>query len=247
MIEKIRASGCQRDDVVTERARACVRAGRADEALDVLLSHRFVPCEGGEHAVAEPYLYAWLDKGLSALAAGQTDAAADALRRGQVVPDELGAGIWNRCKLVPLRFAEALALEKGGRAEEARAIFADIAAIPVDYFSNMHLGELPYFIALSLRHLGRGSEGNEVMTRARRAWEKIRRVRDNGFFGTTPFFICYIEAPEKLRLALWHYRMALVDAYRGDDESAAAHLAESLARNRDNFPAQAFRHHGFFH
>ena len=245
IIRLITSRAHDRDDLFTELARAYVRNGDADAALDTLMFRAFVPCEGGEHAVAEPYLYAHLQKGRAALQSGDADTALALFRAGQTLPDALGAGIWNRCKLVPLRFFEACALEARGEKREADTIFTDIAGIKVDYFSNMHLGELPYFIALSLRHLGRTPQANAVMTSARRAWETITSVTDDGFFASTPFFISFTESPSKLRTALWDYRMSLIESFAGHDEEAAVLLHRSLNGNRDNFLAQHFERMGF--
>ena len=48
-----------RDDIQTELAKAYNQAFRPDKAIEALLSHSFVPCEGGEHAIAEQYLFAY--------------------------------------------------------------------------------------------------------------------------------------------------------------------------------------------
>ena len=41
-----------------ELARAYNLAGQYEQALDVLHGHTLVPCEGGEHAVADQYMFA---------------------------------------------------------------------------------------------------------------------------------------------------------------------------------------------
>ena len=245
IIRLINAFPHDRDDLYTELARAYVREGNADAALETLTSRAFVPCEGGEHAVAEPYLYAYLLKGREALEKGDAESALKLFREGQKLPDALGAGIWNRCKLVPLKFFEGCALEALGEREAADAVFTEISSIKIDYFSDMHLGELPYFIALSLRHLGRPLEGNAVMTSARRKWETIASVTDDGFFATTPFFISFTDSPAKLRMALSDYRLALVESYAGHDDAAMTLLHRSLLSNRDNFPGKHFERMGF--
>ena len=46
-----------------------------EEALKVLLSHAFVPCEGGEHAIADQYMFAYLVKGKNTLESGNVEEA----------------------------------------------------------------------------------------------------------------------------------------------------------------------------
>ena len=47
-------------------------------------------------------------------------------RLGQILPQSLGAGIWNHCKLIPLKYHEALCLEKLGEKDKADEIFSYI-------------------------------------------------------------------------------------------------------------------------
>lgn len=91
------APALQRDDLLTELAKAYNQALQPEKALAVLMGHPFVPCEGGEHAVADQYLFAHLTLGRSLLAAGKPQQALQAFQTGQRLPQSLGAGLWNRC------------------------------------------------------------------------------------------------------------------------------------------------------
>lgn len=64
-----------RDDVITELARAYNQLGEYDKALETLLSHTFVACEGGEHAIADQYMFAHHAKGRELMAKGDYAAA----------------------------------------------------------------------------------------------------------------------------------------------------------------------------
>ena len=59
------------------------------------------------------------------------------------LPATLGAGIWNRCKYVPYQYQIAVCLEKLGKKAEADEIFRTILDIEIEFFSKMHLRELP--------------------------------------------------------------------------------------------------------
>lgn len=56
-------SAISRDDIMLEWARAYNMAGQEDKAIELLRGRNFVPAEGGEHAVAEQYMFAYFLKG----------------------------------------------------------------------------------------------------------------------------------------------------------------------------------------
>lgn len=234
-----------RDDCYTELAKAYNQAFQPKKAIEVLLSHSFVPCEGGEHAIADQYLFAHLVIGRNALEHGNISAALDTFRKGQVLPQSLGAGIWNHCKLVPLKFFEAVCLERLGEKSEAEEIYRDIASIGIEYFSNMHLKELPYYQAQAWMHLGEEIKAQQLITKYRREWSKIDSVHDNGFFSTTPFFISFTDDPKTLRRALHCYLNALIADFMGEHSRAKVLIEESCRLNRENLSALGFQTQGF--
>ena len=152
----------------------------------------------------------------------------------------MGAGIWNHCKLIPLKFHEALCLENKGEKVRADEIFRYIATTEIEYFSNMHLKELPYFQALSFNHLGEDLKGQHLINKYLREWEKIKDIKDNGYFGTTPFFIPFVDKPEKLRKSQYLYLTGLCADYMGDHDLAKQKLSESVYLNNENMLALFF-------
>lgn len=236
----ILAHKVSRDDLLTELSKAYNQAFMPDKAIETLLSHNFVPCEGGEHAIADQYMFAYLTKGRSALADGDYKTAMGLFREGQVLPQSLGAGIWNHCKLVPLKFFEAVCLEKLGDKAKADEIFRYIATIEIEYFSNMHLKELPYYQARAFEHLGEELKGQHLITRFFREWKDIKDGVDNGYFGTTPFFIPFVDEPARLRRAQYLYLTALCEDFMGNSDIAADKMRESVSLNNDNMFALGF-------
>ena len=83
----------QRDDLLTELAKAYNQALQPEKALAVLMGHPFVPCEGGEHTVADQYLFAHLTLGRSLLAAGKPGSVC----RKAWAPGFGTAASWFRC------------------------------------------------------------------------------------------------------------------------------------------------------
>ncbi len=234
-----------RDDVLTELSKAYNQAFMPDKAIETLMSHDFVPCEGGEHAIADQYMFAYLTKGKTELDAGNVEKAISYFREGQVLPQSLGAGIWNHCKLIPLKYHEALCLEKLGKKNEADNIFTYIATVTIEYFSNMHLKELPYWQAKSWEHLGKPTKAQHLITKYMREWGKIKDIKDNGYFGTTPFFIPFVDEPQKLRNAQHLYLAALCNDFAKNDDVAKEYISESVSLNNDNLFATFFNKFGF--
>ena len=168
------------------------------------------------------------------LAAGEPEKAAACFTAALTLPENLGSGIWNRCKYVPYRYRLAECLELLGRGAEAAALYREILEIQVDFFSNMHLRELPYYQAMAARKLGQEQRACAILAPARRTWAaELERV-DNGFFSTTPFFISFTDDPAQLRRAQYLYLLALAELFQGRDRRAGELFRESLALNSDN-------------
>ena len=244
-IEFLTAHKITRDDCFTELAKAYNQALQPEKAIETLMSHSFVPCEGGEHAIADQYLFAHLVIGRRLLENGNVSDALEIFRKGQTLPQSLGAGIWNHCKLVPLKFFEAVCLSKLGKKNEAEKIFTYIATIGIEYFSNMHLKELPYYQAYAWRHLGEEIKAQRLITKYRCEWGSIDKVQDNGFFGTTPFFISFTDDPKQLRRAQHYYLNALIADFMGDEVRAQSLINESISLNQENLSALTFKTQGF--
>lgn len=70
------APAFRRDDLFVELAKAYNQNRQPQKALELLMSHVFIACEGGEHAIADQYMYAYFQMGMAKLRGG---AYADAL------------------------------------------------------------------------------------------------------------------------------------------------------------------------
>lgn len=244
-IELLTSKELTRDDCITELAKSYNQADMPDNALEVLSSHNFVPCEGGEHAIADQYIFAYFTKGRKAYKKGNYKEALEFFKAGQTLPQNLGAGIWNHCKLIPLKYYEALCLVKLNFTESAEEIFSYIANVQIEYFSNMHLKELPYFQAKSLLHLNQPTKAQHLITRYMREWANIKDTVDNGFFGTTPFFISFVDAPEKLRRAQYLYLMSLCNDFCENKDIAKEMIDETVDLNNELLYALSFKNLGF--
>ncbi len=225
-----------REDIVIELCRAYNRMGAWDRALALLTRTRFTPCEGGEHAVAEQYMFACHAQGRRAMADGRDDEALARFRQAQRLPDSLGAGLWNDVLLVPHRYYEGVCLNRLGRREEAEEAFRWILSFQQDYFTDMHLPELPCWQALAHRQLDEPAPAQALIAAHLRRQDIAETRVDAGYYRTTPFFICYMEDPAAQRRAAVLWQRAMADFAAGAP-TAPALAQEALALDPANLYA----------
>lgn len=227
-----------REDVTIALCHALNLAGRYEQALEAVLGRRFTPCEGGEHAVAEQYMFAHHALGRRALAAGDAQTALEHFRQAQTLPDSLGAGLWNDVLLVPHRFFEAVCLQKLGRENEAAVLLDWVMVHRQDYFTDMHLPELPCWQAMALELKGGHAPEARVRIAAHlRAQERSEAAVDPGYGKTTPFFISYMEDAGRLRAARADWQRAMACFAAGDRQAARALAQKSLQKDPTNLYA----------
>ena len=226
-----------REDVVIELCRALNLAGEYAEALRTLQSRPFTPCEGGEHAVAEQYMFAHHALGRQALAAGNLEEALAHFRSAQVLPDNLGAGLWNDVLLVPHRYYEALTLLRMQERQEAEKLLNWILMLKQDYFSDMHLPELPCWQAMADQLLGRSASARERIAAHLRAQAAAEGGIDPGYRKTTPFFISYMEDAKTQRRAIIAWQKAMAYTAAGDSDQASRYASEALKLDPANLYA----------
>ena len=222
-----------RDDILTELAKAYNQAKMPQKALEVLLNHNFVPCEGGEHAIADQYIFANFQMAQEKLKQKDFASALELFKTAQILPQNLGAGIWNHCKLIPCRYFEAICLENLNRADEAQKIYRYIADTEIEYFSNMHLKELPWYQALSYERLDEHLKAVTLITRYHRAWEDALTAKDSGYFATTPFFIPFTDSPSRLRNAQFSYLLGLCEDFMGNKNKAKSLIKRASELNSE--------------
>ncbi|MDR1788988.1 MAG: DUF5107 domain-containing protein [Opitutaceae bacterium] len=223
-----------RDDVCIELARAYNQNGDPEKTLELYEKHTFVPCEGGEHATAGQYMDACHIIGRKLLRDNKFKDALAAFRAAQVLPRNLGAGLWHEARLVPHQYHEALCLDALGETEKAALIYNHISNLAIDYFSNMHLPELPYYKAMALSKTGAAPEARALMDACLKKWTNALGVTDPGWFATTPFFISYCDAPARLRAAYYNYLLGFVARFANDAPAARLRFRQAAALDPHN-------------
>ncbi|WP_269522719.1 DUF5107 domain-containing protein [Coraliomargarita parva] len=213
-----------RDDLILEWARAYNQAANPQAALELLNAYHFVPCEGGEHAVVEQYMFAHHLLGRMEFTKGNYEAALQHFRDAQHLPQSLEAGLWSETWLVPHQLFEANCLDALKRPEEARPLYQHILKLEIEYFSNMHLPELPVYQARALQALGQFARAERILRDCLRKWNQALKDSSAGFFSTTPFFISYVDQPEEARTAQFKYLTSKAKQALGDAVGAKADL-----------------------
>lgn len=224
----LRGVASSREDIMLELCQALNLSGQYQEALQVLKRDRFTPCEGGEHAVAEQYMFAQHALGRRALSEGRPEVALEHFRLAQTLPDNLGAGLWNDVLLVPHRYYEALSLLQLDRSEDAVLLLDWMLMLKQDDFTDMYLPELPCWQAMAEKLLSREAPARERIAAHLRAQEAAETVIDPGYRKTTPFFISYMEDARTQRQAIIAWQRAMAHLAAGDTEKASRLAARSL-------------------
>ncbi|MBR4867046.1 MAG: DUF5107 domain-containing protein, partial [Clostridia bacterium] len=222
------------DNLTLELAKAYNQAGQPEKAIDTLMAHTFVACEGGEHAIADQYMFAHFLAGAQHMKTGDYAGAKAFFESAFTLPMNLNCGLWHKCKYVPYRMGLALCAEALGDKETAEAQFRAILEVPVEFFSEGNLPELAWYHAVSARKLGMESKCQNILNTVKRSWNAGFDVVDNGYFAPTPFFVSFIDDPARMRRAHCLYLTGLVDLLDGKEDAAKAKLAESYALNTEN-------------
>lgn len=205
-----------RDDITIELARAYNHRNMPDKALEVLLRRKFVACEGGEHYIADEYMYAFYLKGKAAYESGDYRKAAEYFAEAQTLPQSLGSGLWNDLKKVPFQYFEARCFQKLGRDKEAQEIFQSFDMYKFDYFTDMYLYTFAYYAAQALKAVGEETAANQLIEKRIRDCENACSQETLGYFGTTPFFISFIDDAKAARQLHYAYPLYLYHLFMGD-------------------------------
>jgi tetratricopeptide (TPR) repeat protein len=221
------------DDLTLELVKANNAAGKYTEAVNILLNHVFVPGEGGEHALAEQFMFAKFAAGRKALVNGDIETALGLFRETQKIPENLHAGLWNNSVLAPYRYFEAEALSKLGKTDEAKELVNDIMKDSNSGMWNMG-GEFAYYTARCAELSGNYMKAREIMRRSISGWEHALESKDGGITAATPFFLSFCDDSMRAKKANLTYLLGYGKLYHNDIDGAKKLFAESLRLNPDN-------------
>ena len=118
-------------------------------------------------------------------------------------------------------------LRKDRPAEEADKIYSHILELKIDYFSNMHLPELPYYQAMAYTAKGDFLSARALIDASQKAWHEAISKSDAGYFSTTPFFISYCDDAHLARKAYFSYLLGFAYRFMGDSPASEKFFAEA--------------------
>lgn len=216
----------KRDDLFLLGVHAYNQASQFDKALSLLATHQFVPCEGGEHAVANEYLLAHLALALQAMNASDWESALAQLEQNFHIPSNLGGGVWHQVMLSPYQYLKGLCkeqIEPGKGKKDFEAVYD----FPINYFTTMYLPTFPIYKALASRQLGYNEKADALLRSSIRTYEDALKKPVSGYFSTTPFFETFIENPITARDAFYTHLLAFSRAANHETPLAIS-LCEEL-------------------
>ena len=224
-----------RDDLFIEYVTLVNLCGEHEKALDLMLSRRFHPWEGGEGKVTTQYALALLAMAQDALRDGQYEKAEALLRRALVYPENLGAGKLEGTKDNHIYYHLGLALEGQGRTDEARAYYRRATPGTDEPAGAMYYNDQPADMILyqGLAYLKLG----DVRAARSRFYRLIdygeRHLDDEGKVGyfavSLPDFLIFDEDYTRKNRAHCNYLMALGHLGLGDKTAAKAFLDRAAA------------------
>ena len=142
-LEKRLDTALTRDDLYIEYCTMLNNAGRCEEALRMILRHRFHPWEGGEGKVTTQYAFALICLGLQALRKGDAPCAASLFKRALSYPENLGEGKLEGKKDNHIYYFLGLAEKALGHPEDALSCFRQAAQGNEEPASAMYYNDQP--------------------------------------------------------------------------------------------------------
>lgn len=228
----------QRDDASVSLATLYNLLDQPDKALELLVSRRFHPWEGGEGAVLRQYTTARLLLGRRALDHGDPSAALDHFMQAMDTPDSLGEKYHLLQAKADVNYWLGRALSTLGRESDARDHFESSASEAGDFsaMAETEHSPLSYFRGLSLRALGREDEALAVFN-ALKSFGKsgLKESASIDYFATSlPDLLVFDENLQARRDAENQLLIALADHGLGNSGGAKKRLHQVMSFTRDD-------------
>lgn len=235
-----------RDDASVALATLLNLLDRPQEALDLLLSRRFHPWEGGEGSVLRQFTTAKLLLGRKALESGDAATALEHFEGAMDTPDSLGEKYHLLQAKADVNYWIGRCLRALGREDEAADAFEASANEQGD-FSEMAVTEhspLSWFRGLSLRELGKTDEATALFeSLLTYATERIGQPAKTDYFATSlPNLLVFDEDLQARRDAEFRLLAALAHHGLGAFDKATEALDLVLATNAAEQRAVNLRH-----
>ena len=188
---------------------------QSQKALEVVLSRRFHPWEGGEGQVSDQYVAACIALGQSALESGRAQEGLEHFEAARNFPENLGEAPHPLTPNTRIDYLAGLAREALGDSAAAKSCFQRAAG------DQRGLSAMTYYQALAMKRLGDEEAGRqrlqELLDFATRQLESAGKT---SFATSVPRFVFEEDDPQKRRQIAHTYLLGL--ALLGLDETAGA-------------------------
>ncbi len=226
----------QRDDCTVALASLLNLLGQPSEALELVLSRRFHPWEGGEGSVLRQFTTAHLLLGKYALANSQATTALEHFQSAMKTPESLGEAYHLLQAKADVNYWLGRAYRALGREEDARKCYEESAAESGD-FAEMAVtshSPLTYYRGLSLRELGREDESTALFASLKDFTQsKLGETARIDYFATSlPNLLVFDEDLQARRDAENQLLLALAFHGLGDKDAARTAVENCLAFNQ---------------
>ncbi|HZU28229.1 MAG TPA: hypothetical protein VFA04_22055, partial [Bryobacteraceae bacterium] len=233
-LEQHRQLVARRDDLTVELITLLNLCGRSTEALDILLSRRFHPWEGGEGLVSGQFAAAHLLLGLDALARGDARQALDHFDAGRQYPHNLGEGKHLLTRETHFDYFRGIALRVAGCPEQAEMAWRAAAA------AGDRENVFAYFRGLAMRELGDEEGATEVLRELHDFADKQMNaeVRIDYFATSLPNFLLFEDDLQKRNRIDCLFLRGIARLGLGHTEAGETDLKEVLALDRNHLFAR---------
>ncbi|MEM1084638.1 MAG: DUF5107 domain-containing protein [Verrucomicrobiota bacterium] len=247
-LESHREQVAQRDDATVALASLYNLLDRPQEALDLLLSRRFHPWEGGEGSVLRQYTTARLLLGQQALDKADAEEALKQFTLAMDTPESLGEAYHLLQAKANVNYWIGRSMKALGRHDEAEKHFR-LSAEEEGDFSEMAVtchSPLSFYRGLSLRELGCDEQADTLFRDLKRFAEEGLKTRAKiDYFATSlPNLLVFEEDLQQRRDAEHHLLLALAHHGLGEAEASREALERSTAFNHADQNAADLRHFG---
>jgi tetratricopeptide (TPR) repeat protein len=226
-----------RDDLTVEYITLLNLLGRHQDALDILLSRRFHPWEGGEGKVTGQYVISLVELARQRLNAGDFSRAKDYLEQAQTYPHNLGEGKLHGAQENNIHYYLGCAYDGLGDDDNARRCFETAAVGISEPTSPLYYNDQPpdmiFYQGQAWQKLGQPEKAQAIFRRLvdYGATHLDDEVTFDYFAVSLPDFAVFDEDLTQRNRVHCHYMMALGLLGLEDHEQAAAHFEHVLALN----------------
>jgi tetratricopeptide (TPR) repeat protein len=224
----------QRDDLTVELITLLSQCGRPKDALQMLMSRRFHPWEGGEGLVAGQYVWAHILIGRCLLEGGDARQALEHFSAARVYPQNLGEGKHLLTRENHLDYFVGVALQQMGFENEAREHWTRAAA------DQGAITWLSYYRAMSLEALGRKTESTKLLTQMRDFADKqmATEVKIDYFATSLPNLLLFEDDLAKRNQVDCLFMLALGELGLRNKKHAVELLKRVLSLDSNHIAAQ---------